>query len=30
MQTKILTSARLTKTQRNKRPKKGKQPIEDD
>ena len=30
MQTTILASARLTSTQRNKRPKKGKQPIEDD
>ena len=30
MQTTILASARSTSTQRNKRPKKGKQPIEDD
>jgi hypothetical protein len=30
MQTTILASARLTSTQRNKRSKKGKQPIEDD
>ena len=30
MQTTILASTRSTKTERNKRPKKGKQPIEDD
>ena len=30
MQTTILASAQLTSTQRSKRPKKGKQPIEDD